>query len=249
MNKIIVSLFMALMLLSGSIQAATNIDIITFGDSLTAGLYRNSSGVVTCPPGVSNQLNPYNGVCNGNGVINRGGYQPTLVNLLLNDSFMPVVANYGYSGIRTDQMVSRISSIIAARPNAQYILIMGGANDAYAGVSSSTVIANLSIIINQSKGQGLIPVIATVTPNSTSASRNQKTQQYSQAIRNYAAANQILIVDSRVGLGANWNANNSGDGVHYNANGNVILGGLFYSALTVKPAKKIILAPIIDLLL
>lgn len=255
MYRYFVSFFtLALTLGSVSVQAATGLDIVTYGDSITAGLSRTFSEVVTCPAGVSFEPGRFDvddtrDVCYGNGVINQGGYQPTLVNLLIDDGFTPAISNYGFSGIRTDQMISMLSGILSARPNAQYVVIMAGANDAVADVSTSTVVANLSIMVASVQNAGLIPVVATVTPNTRAVNFERNSRKYSDAIRVYAESNNILLADSREAVGSDWLNNHSGDNLHLSEAGNIVLANVVYSSLSLDPPQNIIVAPIISLLL
>lgn len=256
MHRFFVSLIaLAFGLLSIPVWSASPIplDIITYGDSITAGVFRTSNSVVTCPEGVSREPGRYGGdtreVCYGNGVVNKGGFQPELVALLTEDGFTPSVSNYGYSGIRSDQMIPFVSSIINQRPSATYYFIMTGANDAVMGVSTSTVIANISSMVTQAKNRGLIPVLSTVTRNLGSSAFDLKTAQYSQAIRTYASANNVLLADSSAALNGNWVNLNSGDGLHVNNDGNVILASVIYASLGLEVPNDIVLGPIINLLL
>lgn len=275
MHQFFVSLLaLALALGSFSAQSSTSLEIITYGDSLTAGLSRTSSDVITCPEGVNKgparfEPEPEPEVptegedpvvpvvpeelregCYGDGAINKGGYQPTLATLFSADGFTPLISNYGFSGIRTDQLISRLSGVISTRPNAKYVIIMAGANDAVEGINSSTVLANLSVMVSQVQSRGLIPIISTVTPNIRGIEFERKAKQYSEAIRGYAATNSILLADSRAALGSDWQNNNSGDGLHLSEIGNTILASLFNTTLNLKTSQDvIILVPIYDLLL
>lgn len=229
------------------------LSIVTYGDSITAGVFRTESGIVTCPEGVSREPGRYDGdtreVCYGNGVINKGGFQPELFSLLVDGGYAPSISNYGYSGIRSDQMVPFVLSIIFQRPGASHFLIMAGANDAANDVSTSTVIANLSAMVSQVQAQGLTPIIGTVTRNISNSAYDVKTGQYSQAIRTYAAENNILLADSSAALSPNWVDYHSGDGLHLNIQGNDILASVIYSSLNLKVGNGFILSSILNLLL
>lgn len=228
--------------------------LVTYGDSITAGVFRTGSGVVTCPQGVSREPGRFDDedtreVCYGNGAVNKGGYQPKLFSLLMDDGYAPSISNYGYSGIRSDQMVPFVLSIISQRPSATHYLIMAGANDAANDVSTSTLIANLSAMVSQVQAQGLTPVISTVTRNFIKSAFDVKTGQYSQAIRSYAQANDILLVDSNAALGPNWGNLHSGDGLHLNGQGNDILSSVIHSSLNLKVRNGLVISPILHLLL
>jgi lysophospholipase L1-like esterase len=231
--------------------------IITYGDSLTAGLSRTFNGVVSCPDGVSLEVGRYNDGpddlrlgCYGNGAMNKGGYQPELALMFEQENFVPSIANYGYSGIRSDQMIPGLIRVVnAAGPDTDYIVIMAGANDAVEGISTSTVIANLSAMVTQAQGQGLVPIISTVTRNIRASAFDLKTAQYSEAIRVYAVNNNILLADSSAALSGNWLNYNSGDGLHLNEDGNSILAAVMHEAFDLDANNKVIMVPIINILL
>jgi lysophospholipase L1-like esterase len=241
--------------LSAPIWAASpgSFNLVTYGDSITAGVFRTENGIVTCPEGVSREPGRYGDdtreVCYGNGVINKGGFQPALSSLLMEDGYTPSISNYGYSGIRSDEMIPFVLNIIFQRPSATHFLIMAGANDASREVSTSTVIANLSAMVSQVQAQGLTPIIATVTRNTSDSAFDAKTVQYSQAIRIYAAANNILLADSSAALNSNWGDYNSGDGLHLNVEGNNILSSVVHSSLNLDVRGDFIVSPILHLLL
>lgn len=235
-----------------TVALAAELNIITLGDSLTAGLNRTGTFVITCPVGVASEPDRYTMVnpklvCYGNGAINKGGYQPFLQEMFTHDGHTPFISNFGFSGIRSDQMIGELSDALAMQPSADYILIMGGANDVDAGVSTSTVVANLSFIVEDAKSAGLIPVISTVIRDTRSAARDAKAGQYAQGIRDYANANQILLADPRSSMGVNWSSFHSGDGLHLKDTGNSQLSKDFYNALSIP--RESLSIPAIQLLL
>lgn len=232
---------------------AAELNIITLGDSITAGLNRTNTFVITCPVGVAIETNRYDSedsrlLCYGNGAINKGGYQPFLQEVFEQDGHTPFISNFGFSGIRSDQMISELNGALTSSPSADYILIMGGTNDIDASVSTSTVVANLSFIVDGAKSAGLIPVIATVIRDTRSAARDAKASQYAQGIRDYANANQILLADPRSSMGNNWGFFHSGDGLHLMDTGNSQLSDDFYNALNI-PRVPILIPAINSLLL
>lgn len=223
------------------------IRLLTFGDSLTAGLKRNSSEVVTCPSGVSREIGRYEPEeeveedgeigeeenqprfgCYGNGVINSGGYQPQLATLLSLIERQPEIVNYGFSGISTANMLSVMNQVFASQSDADYMLIFGGANDVVDASSSGTVIANLSVIVEQAKSRGITPVMTTVTRNIRNPLFDSLTVRYTQAIKLYAEENDILYVDPQSATFADWEDYHSGDGLHLNADGDNLLANLYF---------------------
>ena len=132
--------FTAMVFLSvvANAQQNTSTDILTMGDSITAGLAGNQFGVIRCAAlggsivAASNQRS-----CRGNGQQNVGGWQPILRNLTGSNTF-----NFGNSGELTIEMVNRFQSALAQRPS-KYVLILGGTNDVIRNVPRSQTIANI----------------------------------------------------------------------------------------------------------
>ena len=231
---VFITLFFSFLMCSKA--SAADVKILTYGDSLTAGLKQNVNGVITCPAGVDAEIGRYPSndprvVCYGNGVINKGGYQAVLVDLISGVRVSPEVINFGYSGIETFQMVNTMGQVFSSQPNVDFILIFGGANDAYKGRSSGTVVANLSLIVDEAKRLGIVPVITTVTRNSGNSSADFYADRYSSAIKMYASANNILLADARNIMYSNWNSFNSGDGLHLNASGDNALANVYFNVL------------------
>ena len=217
-----------------SAVAASEVTVITYGDSITAGLKRTASGVLTCPQGVDVEPGRYGDprdVCYGNGALNVGGYQTDLVDAISAAGFTPKISNYGYSGISTSIMSSRRGSVLSL-PGAQYVLILGGANDAVDNVSRRTVLANLTTIVNDVKNRGMIPVITTVTRNtSNGAVYDVITGRYAEDLRAYAASNNVLLADARAAMTANWSSFHSGDGLHLGPLGDQTLADLYFQEM------------------
>jgi len=165
---------------------ATEIELLTFGDSITAGLRRGSDGVITCPDGVAQGPALFSdfdrAVCNGEGAEGVGGYQPTLKSNLEDLGYSPLVYNYGFSGLLTSEMVGLTSPFLAAEPNSDYVLVMGGANDAFRDVSTSTVNFNIRSMIRTICRRDMIPVITTVTRRQSSSTINNTVISYNSSI-------------------------------------------------------------------
>lgn len=241
--------------------AVEEIKIITFGDSLTAGLIRDSSDNISCPAGVSLEPGrfgseptpspptdptdpdepvepvepvepdePRNG-CYGNGALNVGGYQTKLADSISVMEFVPQIVNFGFSGISTAEMLSARGTVLSSLTGAEYVLILAGANDAVAGISQSTVVSNLTVIVNDVRSRGMIPIITTTTRNTREPILDLRTDRYAREIRDYASANEVLLADARAAMVPDWDDFHSGDGLHLGDLGNETLASLYFQAL------------------
>ena len=96
---------------------------VAFGDSITA-----ETGGHDDIPGDDTSADGRN---------TGGGYQPILNDLLTNSKgYSHTVENEGVSGNESIDGVNRISSVLAAHPNAKYFLILLGTNDSFGPVPS-----------------------------------------------------------------------------------------------------------------
>jgi len=260
-----------LSLLLGSLWVPTassqEVRIITFGDSLTAGLKRDSRENVSCPSGVSlepGRFNPDNGNdneepvvlfgCYGNGVLNVGGYQPSLVNQITSQGFTPQVVNQGFSGINTSQMLAIRGTVLSSLQEAQYVLILAGANDAVLGISQSTVISNIAVLVEDVRSRGMVPILATTTRNIRAPIFDIFTGLYAEGIREYAEDNEVLLADARAAMVPDWNDFHSGDGLHLGPLGDQTLASLYFNVVSstgfgIEEEPLVPLSPVIMLLL
>jgi len=228
----LMSLFRLLLVMAFALACqasfAQSLSIITYGDSITAGLKRTGSGSKSCPSGVQQRSN---GNCYGNGVQGVGGYQPRLKSLLVNDGNSVLIYNYGVSGIRTDEMLDDLNGTLNARSSSNYVLIMGGANDAYSNFSRFTVRANLLAMVNRVKSVGKTPILATVTPNTVSSSLSVRVASYNTQIREIATSSNIILADQFAALNPNWSANQSGDNLHVGSRGDSVMADTWYARM------------------
>ena len=232
---------------------AQNTDILTMGDSITAGLFNTGSRITCAALGgaviaANNQRS-----CKGNGQEGVGGWQPRLKSLA-NSS----VYNFGNSGERTSEMLPRFGSHLAAR-NSTFVLIMGGTNDVIAGIPTSTIIANLTSMINTAKSNGRTPIIGTIPPlsNSIFNGLNGKVVELNNAIKGLS---DVLIADHYSVLASNWGAHTSGDFIHLGNLGNQRVADIWFAKITEalvppepepepEPEKKPLTTPILSILL
>ncbi len=190
-------------------EAGYSLEVLTIGDSITQGYQRTRSGAVY---GITSPVN---------GAANIGGYQTRLKSKLDVNIESSNLYNWGIGGERSTGGVGRIGSVLNSRP-ADYILIMYGANDLYAGISSSTTRANLGSMIDQSKARNVIPIISEITPNiaANGVFDGPIAVDYNPKLKSVAAEKDTKIVLMFFEMRADWESlYNSGDGLHLSNTG------------------------------
>ena len=229
-------LFVCLSMTSAASSYAQQLNVITFGDSLLAGLKRDVPGPIICPDGVSLEPGRFDeaddrDVCYGNGAANVGGFQDDMAAISLSLGVTPNILNYGFSGITTSLMLAERSSVLSSLPSASHVIIMAGANDAIDDISPSTVISNLDIVVRDVTRRGMIPILTTVTDHPVS-NFGSITSDYAVAIRQYAASNNFTLIDARAEL-VPWDNFHSGDLLHLGDAGDAVLAPLYLNAVGV----------------
>lgn len=217
---------------------------IAFGDSITQGLKRNASdhrwGITS----------PINGA-------QRGSYTEELKAKLTPDIGVVKIYNQGVMGERSYQGVARINSIMSRHSDANCILIMYGANDLYQGLHPSSTRNNIRTMAERARAASVIPIIATITPN-TSGTVSQSTGSYNTQIWAYVAStgtntkNRISLADQSTVTRVKWSLNHSGDGLHLSDRGDAVMAAEWNRALRANPLvfpDPVIVAPFIFLLL
>ena len=86
-------------------------------------------------------------------------------------------------------------------------------------------------MVNAVKARGKIPVLATVTRNSVSASLAVRANSYNDKIRELATQYDIVLADQYTALNNNWSVNNSGDGLHISNAGYVRMTAKWYEKI------------------
>lgn len=222
-------------------QQNINTDILTMGDSITAGLAGNG-GVIRCAAlgGIVVASNNQRS-CRGDGRQNVGGWQPILRNLTGSNTF-----NFGNSGETTDEMIARFQSTLASR-SSKYVLIMGGTNDVIQNRPRADTINDIQSMINTSLAANRIPIVGTIPPLLLGrfASINPRVIALNNAIK---ALENVEVTDHYAALVTNWGVNNSGDTIHLGSLGNQIVAQGWFEAIS-RVNQPITIAPIINLLL
>ncbi len=201
--------------------------ITAFGDSITEGLCR--------------------GICHG--------YFEVLDSIMDADGRTVDIINGGLGGELTSGGVGRIDIFLAENPDyslnnhcppqtqyngrrARIILIMEGANDAIHGVSWATTRDNLRYMIEKSQAAGVIPVIATITPDykyNMSDCNSGIIGVYNNAIRALASEENVILADQCNATDYDWQ-NLTCEGLHPNWAGDVRISNTWYSVMPPRPS-------------
>jgi lysophospholipase L1-like esterase len=152
---------------------------------------------------------------------------PTNLQNMYGSSSGTQVINAGNGGENTYNGVYRLEGELE-KYSPDYVVIMEGANDVKAGISSSTTTFNLNNMVQQVVAAGATPILSTITPNTSSA--GYQPENYNPGIIELAQNNGITLVDTYSNVVSNW-SNLNIDGVHPNETGSQTIAQGFYSQL------------------
>ncbi|MDC0948681.1 SGNH/GDSL hydrolase family protein [Gammaproteobacteria bacterium] len=210
------------------LKALQAVSIITIGDSVTSGYKRNAKrNRITCA--ATGETRSYTFTCHGNGVVNRGGFQPALRAKLAVLGYDATIYNWGFAGYESWNVASTVNSVMSAQP-AEYVFIMAGLNDMNDNVSTSTTYLSLVQTIERVQAQGLVPIVNTITPHGYVPSYNVKIAEINELIKQYGANNNVPVGDPFPTLRANWSYYNSGDLLHLSSAGDEVVAEQFAAA-------------------
>ncbi len=163
----------------------------------------------------------------------EGGYIDVLQPLLQDISLNSSVHNYGKPGERSWQGAARIDDVLSLWPDANCILIMYGANDRYSGINPRSTRDNIEYMADYAKAQNVLPIIATITPNTVISG----IRKYNRQIRALAEEKGIDLADQYAAVEVNWGENTSGDGLHLSDTGDSLVAEEWF--LTMQENKKL----------
>ncbi|MEA2115039.1 MAG: GDSL-type esterase/lipase family protein [Thermodesulfobacteriota bacterium] len=254
-------LFVVLLACSLACTARAQVNYLTilaFGDSITQGFARDADGeeygILEPPRGAR---------------IDWWGYEIKLEYMLEHTlgTGTSSIYNWGYHGLRSDSALrcdqdwDCIDDVLASR-EADMILILLGANDPYDGISASTTKYNLSEMIDKSRARGVVPVLGTITPNSSDEALFDPAlinKSYNPLIRDLAEEKKVPLAEHYEAMDQNWDLlYTSGDGLHLNDEpGNKKLAQNWHKAIIKyltdpdpePEPEPVILSPILYLLL
>ena len=209
--------------------------IISFGDSLTEG------------------CDVYSGQC-GWERSSSMGYQLELESLLQNSHRNYEVQNFGRGGETARDGLKRIDSVIVELCNAraEYILLLEGTNDLLHGARGEDVKFYLSIMIDKSRAHGLVPLLATLPPDTEPDHRYKDIPLMNEYIRDLASEKGVTLVDLYNKMNPYWDSFTPGcygDNLHPNAGGFKAIGGIWFESLADMISPKFFLYSWLDLLL
>jgi len=123
-------------------------------------------------------------------------------------------------GETTPEGVNRITTVLKSR-SANFILIMEGTNDVRNGISSSTTRTNIGIMIDKSLSWSVIPIMATIPPNSEPAHpvfEDRIAYDYNPKLLSLAQEKEVRLADQYNALRPEWPILNK-DNIHPNLEG------------------------------
>jgi acyl-CoA thioesterase I len=212
-------------------QIASCYTILTIGDSITVGY-------------------PYTYPIEAGNGGRFGIYQNILSGYLSKVEQPSAIYNWGMGGESSYGGAIRINHVLSSR-RADYILILYGTNDLYAGISPSTTRRNITIMIDRAVSKNVTPIVGTITPNTmTSGYDALLKNHYNPGIIAAAQSRNAALADHYASLRPKWSTTplHSGDRLHPNSTGYSIIAKTWYYVI-VELNKKTNISPILNLLL
>lgn len=160
-----------------------------------------------------------------------GGYIPGLAFQLNGAGFPSSVLNFGFSGEITPTAVGRINSVLV-RSNPNYVPFFEGTNDRLAGLSIPSITTNLGLIVDRIRAFGSVPIMGTLTPDTTPGSEFKNIPAVNTAIRQLAAAKNVALCDIYNQMVAGWNSSWTTvfDRLHPSVTGYAYLGNVVWTS-------------------
>ena len=140
------------------------------------------------------------------------------------------IINEGVSGTRSSYGAAFVDEVLT-KYNPKYLTIYYGNND-IGFYSTDSIIVNLRYMIQRAKGNGTLPVIATLGPFIGNwAWRQPYATDLNQRIRELAASERIFYADLEAAFNSNPDYMQLPDGMHPNAAGHSMIANTFYDIL------------------
>lgn len=112
-------------------------------------------------------------------------------NYFLNRPFN-LLLNAGVSGQRTDQILSRINTVIDKYPD--WVFVLGGINDIINGISVDVIVSNLKTICQTLSDNSINVVLVSIAPNNQSAGNSTKVSLVNQAMKEWCATTTYGVI-------------------------------------------------------
>lgn len=165
------------------------------------------------------------------------------------------ITNWGVPGETSTQGLARFDQAIAGRTG--FVCILIGLNDALnlantPGLSAAKINAalkvtqqNMQAIIEKCFKNNLIPIIGTLQflndkGNAIYKTANSYTNRINLGYKQLAAQNHIYVADINAALGRNFQLYQA-DGIHPNAQGNKLIGYVWFDAINAAIESKLLL--------
>jgi lysophospholipase L1-like esterase len=209
-------ILLALLLPGKAFCESDSISIISFGDSLTEGCAIEGE------------------VC---GWVGGYGYWLELASILADNDWDIPIYNFGKGGETTSKGVNRIDDVLAnpCTQDAGYLLLLEGTNDLFHHDPLANIIFNLEVMIEKTRAKGIVPLIATVTPDPDH--EYKQIYELNDLIRQLAADKKIILVDLYNALSPYWDIYTDppgcyGDRLHPNWTGFQAMAAVWYDGFS-----------------
>ncbi len=177
----------------------------------------------------------------GDSLVGPWVYHTDMLDTMLNENVGPsLVINEGKAGETLSEGAQRLGHVLSIHSGVEYIYILEGAND----VSDETntpigqMLASLEQMMDQASTHSLYPILVTVPPRTRQALLFDQswptTEDWNDALRNYAFANGIDWVDLYQAFVTQpgWESFLDEDGLHLTPEGQEFVAEVLYSAVT-----------------
>lgn len=226
MNRVLVVTVLTIFSMANWSVAET---VIAFGDSLTEGCGDPSQYYYQC------------------GWQGRDDTYPLYIErLAAEDNHQLTVKNFGIGGQTTGEGLIRLDSVLndSCNPEIDYVLLLMGTNDLFHHNDESVVQYNLGLMIDKILARGIIPLIATITPDPDHTWKN--IELMNSYIKELAYQKDIAVVDlySEMASGWYWYTNPQGcymDNLHPNSLGFQKIASVWYATLAENFKKPVLL--------
>lgn len=116
----------------------------------------------------------------------------TWASMLLNVPFF----NRAVGGYTTTDMVTNWSTLITpVSANAKYCIIQGGINDIGAATALATIQANINTMVSNAISDGMVPIVCTCTPLSTTYALQTSYETERQSLNSWIRETFPLVLD------------------------------------------------------
>jgi lysophospholipase L1-like esterase len=171
------------------------------------------------------------------------GYEVELESQLQKSDRNYVVNNFGSGGETARDGLDRIEPVMDEFCNygAEYILILEGTNDLLHGARGVDVKYYLGLMVDKSRTHGLVPLLATITPDPNPSHSYKNIPLMNEYIRDLASEKDVPLVDLYNEMNPFWDIYTPGcygDRLHPNETGFKAMGQIWFESLAelIKPS-------------